>query len=85
MARKDVLTQLECFKALKKGYILQNEHGFTTYLHKGVQRINNYKRLSVRGKNYPYKFDYPTWRICGRISLKERLINMFYRFKRSFL
>ncbi len=67
------LTQEECFDLLKRGFILVNEHSFTVKLIKGKQVCSN-KARARRGK-YKYNFDYPTWRICGRISFWNRVGN----------
>ncbi len=75
MSRDNVLTQAECFAALRNGFILQNEHGFTVKLKNGKQFITNKRRLRKRGKAYPYQFDYPTWQPIGRINWWERLKN----------
>jgi len=68
----------ECFALLKKGYILKNEHGYTTRLKKGKQYISNWNRIRKRPRNFAYQFDYPTWQISDRISFIERLQNIYF-------
>ncbi len=72
MSRKNTLTQLECVRSLCRGFILENEHGYTVLLHKARQHKNNPRR---QGQKKDYKFDYPTWKIIGRVNLWERLKN----------
>jgi len=76
--REPNLTTSECFTALELGFILENEHGYKVYLKRGKQFITNKRRLHYRGKDYAYKFDYPTWQIVGKLPLKERIINKLY-------
>lgn len=70
--RKNTLSQVEAVQSLYRGFILQNEHGFTVRLLKGKQVKTNKKRKKVERD---YKFDYPTWKIVGRISLYQRVLN----------
>ena len=75
MSRRNILTQLDCVRALYAGYILENEHGYSVLLKKGIQQKTNPSR---QGRNKDYKFDYKTWCTIGRISLWERLKNAYY-------
>ena len=77
--RTPSLTQEECFTALDLGYILKNEHGFTTKLVKNKQTITNKKRIRKRPRSYAYKFDYKTWRISGKVSFLTQFVNKMYK------
>ena len=68
--RKRALSQKECFLKLGKGYILENEHGFTVFLRNGKQYKSNPRRFKR-----DYKFDFATWLVVGRISLWQRFGN----------
>ena len=62
-----------CVKKLYRGYILENEHGYSVRLIAGVQVKTNPRR-----QKRDYKFDYKTWRVVGRIGLFDRLKNSWY-------
>jgi len=81
MSRPDTLTTDECFKALSEGYILENEHGYKVWLKNNHQVITNKNRRRRKRGSFSYKFDYPTWRIVGRVSLLERFKNKLYYLK----
>jgi len=78
MSRANAIPQENCHLLLKYGYILENEHGFRVWMHKNKQVITNKTRMKRKGKNYAYKFDYPTWLVVGRLSLKDRILNRVY-------
>ena len=73
MSRASTVSRLDCVRLLYKGYILENEHGYSVRLLNGVQVKTNPRR-----QKRDYKFDYKTWRVVGRISLFDRLKNSWY-------
>ena len=75
MSRKNTLSQLECVRVLYSGHILENEHGFRVKLKNGFQVKTNPRRQK---RKKDYKFDFPTWLVVGRISLWERLKNVWW-------
>jgi hypothetical protein len=79
----DFETQDERINALNDGYILKNQHGFTVYLHKCVQKISNYNRMRRRRGKYPYSLDHPSCVVVGSISLKNRLLNKYCFLKKK--
>ena len=80
MSRANSLTTRQCFSALEFGCILENEHGYRVWLHKGKQVITNKNRKSRRKGRYSYKFDYPTWQVVGEISTINKILNKIYIF-----
>jgi hypothetical protein len=81
MARQNTLNTLECLIKLDENYVLENEHGFQVWLECGVQVITNKKRKRTRRGRYAYKFDYPTWKVVGRLSYTRRLKNYLCKVK----
>jgi len=76
---RQIVSQRTAVRALYRGYILQNHHGYLVWLEKGEQYLTNRNRVRHRKeKNRPYKFDFHTWSIVGRLPWWKRLINGLY-------